>query len=272
VKPGRRAPRSEKNVSSGLRRVPLEHEVAKLIGAAGYWATAKPSPCTQQKLNSVTSEKCGLRWCCSTNRQGRAVHDAPVDGVWTRILRLGDTPRSTSKSLVFLTSNWARGDAARINPEFGFQSAVGRAQGFTASSRTSPWCRCQRFSRVVNRIDASSPTSRYADRSASSTTNCDLQTTSTRGRQRSFTLRCRSRRVIPAAEAPAGDGAGSSTHHPPHSRSHGTLVVPPGEPGVRGGWRSPRMRRKLTAALESFTTAARALPCCWWQQSRPAAL
>src|SRR3954469_13193596 len=103
----------------------MEHEVAKLIGAPpGYLGHRETQPVlTQQKLNSVTSEKSALSIVLFDEIEKAAPS-------MTRLLlgvldkatpRLGDnTAVSFEKSLVFLTSNLgAREMLKEINPDFG---------------------------------------------------------------------------------------------------------------------------------------------------------
>ena len=107
----------------------MEHEVAKLIGAPpGYLGHRETQPMlTQQKLNSVTSEKCSLSLVLFDEIEKAAPSMTRLLlGVLDKgILRLGDnTQVNFEKSLVFLTSNLgAREMMKEINPDFGFQSA-----------------------------------------------------------------------------------------------------------------------------------------------------
>src|SRR6516162_7389340 len=107
----------------------MEHEVAKLIGAPpGYLGHRETQPMlTQQKLNSVTSEKCSLSLVLFDEIEKAAPSMTRLLlGVLDKgILRLGDnTQVNFEKSLVFLTSNLGAREMLReINPEFGFQSA-----------------------------------------------------------------------------------------------------------------------------------------------------
>src|SRR6266550_4474467 len=107
----------------------MEHEVAKLIGAPpGYlWHRETQPMLTQQKLNSVTSEKCALSLVLFDEIEKAAPSMTRLLlGVLDKgVLRLGDNSTVTfEKSLVFLTSNLgAREMMHEINPEFGFQSA-----------------------------------------------------------------------------------------------------------------------------------------------------
>jgi CheY-like chemotaxis protein len=106
----------------------MEHEVAKLIGAPpGYLGHRETQPMlTQQKLNSVTSEKCGLSLVLFDEIEKAAPSMTRLLlGVLDKgLLRLGDNSVvNFEKSLVFLTSNLGAREMMReINPDFGFQS------------------------------------------------------------------------------------------------------------------------------------------------------
>jgi ATP-dependent Clp protease ATP-binding subunit ClpA len=112
----------------------MEHEVAKLIGAPpGYLGHRETQPMlTQQKLNAVTSEKCGLSLVLFDEIEKAAPSMTRLLlGVLDKgVLRLGDNSSvSFDKSLVFLTSNLGAREMIReINPDFGFQSAAYRAR------------------------------------------------------------------------------------------------------------------------------------------------
>src|SRR6266496_165305 len=108
----------------------MEHEVAKLIGAPpGYLGHRETQPVlTQQKLNSVTSDKSALsidlfdeieKAAPSVTRMLLGILDKGV-------LRLGDnTEVHFDKSLIFFTSNLgARQMLKEIHPDFGFRSAI----------------------------------------------------------------------------------------------------------------------------------------------------
>jgi ATP-dependent Clp protease ATP-binding subunit ClpA len=107
----------------------MEHEVAKLIGAPpGYLGHRETQPMlTQQKLNSVTSEKNALSLVLFDEIEKAAPSMTRLLlGVLDKgILRLGDNSTvNFEKSLVFLTSNLGAREMMReINPDFGFQSA-----------------------------------------------------------------------------------------------------------------------------------------------------
>src|SRR6266481_7456695 len=109
----------------------MEHEVAKLIGAPpGYLGHRETQPIlTQQKLASVTSEKCALSIVLFDEIEKAAPSMTRLLlGVLDKAtLRLGDnTAVNFEKSLVFLTSNLgAREMMKEINPDFGFQAGAG---------------------------------------------------------------------------------------------------------------------------------------------------
>jgi CheY-like chemotaxis protein len=122
---------SEKNVLKvDCGEFQMEHEVAKLIGAPpGYLGHRETQPMlTQQKLNSVTSEKCSLSLVLFDEIEKAAPSMTRLLlGVLDKgLLRLGDnTTVNFEKSLVFLTSNLGAREMLReINPDFGFQSAA----------------------------------------------------------------------------------------------------------------------------------------------------
>src|SRR5437016_12791238 len=108
----------------------MEHEVAKLIGAPpGYLGHRETQPIlTQQKLNSVTSEKCALAIVMFDEIEKAAPSMTRLLlGVLDKAtLRLGDnTAVNFAKSLVFLTRNLgAREMLKEITPDFGFQAGV----------------------------------------------------------------------------------------------------------------------------------------------------
>src|SRR3954470_10369798 len=108
----------------------MEHEVAKLIGAPpGYLGHRETQPIlTQQKLNSVTSEKCALSIVLFDEIEKAAPSMTRLLlGVLDKAtLRLGDNSTvNFEKSLVFLTSNLGAREMMReINPEFGFQAGI----------------------------------------------------------------------------------------------------------------------------------------------------
>jgi len=108
----------------------MEHEVAKLIGAPpGYLGHRETQPMlSQQKLTSVTSDKCGLSLVLFDEIEKAAPSlTRLLLGVLDRgVLRLGDNSVvNFEKSLVFLTSNLGAREMMReISPDFGFASAT----------------------------------------------------------------------------------------------------------------------------------------------------
>src|SRR5438874_7546153 len=123
---------SEKNVLKiDCGEFQMEHEVAKLIGAPpGYLGHRETQPMlTQQKLNAVTSDRCGLSLVLFDEIEKAAPSlTRLLLGVLDRgVLRLGDNSVvNFEKSLVFLTSNLGAKEMMReINPDFGFASATG---------------------------------------------------------------------------------------------------------------------------------------------------
>jgi len=121
----------------------MDHEVAKLIGAPpGYLGHRETQPMLNQaKLNSYTSERCGMsivlfdeveKAAPSLNRMLLGVLDKAV-------LRLGDnTSVGFERSMIFLTSNLgAREMMKELAPQFGFEAiafknAEPQAAGATA--------------------------------------------------------------------------------------------------------------------------------------------
>jgi ATP-dependent Clp protease ATP-binding subunit ClpA len=154
---------SEKNVLKiDCGEFQMEHEVAKLIGAPpGYLGHRETQPMlTQQKLNSVTSEKCNLSLVLfdEIEKAAPSMTRLLLGLLDKGILRLGDnTVVNFEKSLVFLTSNLGAREMMReINPDFGFQSVkpperadlTGKLQNIALVSVR------KRFSpEFVNRID-----------------------------------------------------------------------------------------------------------------------
>src|ERR1700686_4533760 len=112
----------------------MEHEVAKLIGAPpGYLGHRETQPMlTQQKLNSVTSDRCGLSLVLFDEIEKAAPSMTRLLlGVLDKgVLRLGDNSTvNFEKSVVFLTSNLGAREMMReINPDFGFQSVKSAAR------------------------------------------------------------------------------------------------------------------------------------------------
>src|SRR5437773_1960420 len=123
---------SEKNVLKvDCGEFQMEHEVAKLIGAPpGYLGHRETQPMlTQQKLNAVTSDRCGLSLVLFDEIEKAAPSlTRLLLGVLDKgVLRLGDNSTvNFEKSLVFLTSNLgAREMMKEINPDFGFGAGAG---------------------------------------------------------------------------------------------------------------------------------------------------
>src|ERR1700689_4585161 len=108
----------------------MEHEVAKLIGAPpGYLGHRETQPMlSQQKLTSVTSDKCGLSLVLfdEIEKAAPSLTGVLLGGLDRGLLRLGDNSVvNFEKSLVFLTSNLGAKEMMReINPDFGFASAT----------------------------------------------------------------------------------------------------------------------------------------------------
>jgi ATP-dependent Clp protease ATP-binding subunit ClpA len=154
---------SEKNVLKvDCGEFQMEHEVAKLIGAPpGYLGHRETQPMlNQQKLNSVTSDKCSLSLVLFDEIEKAAPSMTRLLlGVLDKgLLRLGDnTTVNFEKSLVFLTSNLgAREMLHEISPEFGFQSVrVGERPDLTGKLQSIGLVAVRkRFSpEFVNRID-----------------------------------------------------------------------------------------------------------------------
>src|ERR1700682_1788311 len=109
----------------------MEHEVAKLIGAPpGYLGHRETQPIlTQQKLNSVTSEKSVLSIVLFDEIEKAAPSMTRLLlGVLDKApLRLGDnTAVNFEKSLIFMTTNLGSSSMAKVlNPSFGFEQLVG---------------------------------------------------------------------------------------------------------------------------------------------------
>ncbi len=109
----------------------MDHEVAKLIGAPpGYLGHRETQPILNQaKLNSYTSERCGMnivlfdeveKAAPSMNRLLLGVLDKAA-------LRLGDnTSVNFERSMIFLTSNLGAKEMMReLMPQFGFEAVMG---------------------------------------------------------------------------------------------------------------------------------------------------
>src|SRR5260370_14450425 len=141
----------------------MEHEVAKLIGAPpGYLGHRETQPIlTQQKLNSVTSEKSVLSIVLFDEIEKAAPSMTRLLlGVLDKaVLRVGDnTSVNFEKSLVFLTSNLgAREMLKEITPDFGFSAGMKREkQDITGKLQAIGLAAVRKkFSpEFVNRIDA----------------------------------------------------------------------------------------------------------------------
>jgi ATP-dependent Clp protease ATP-binding subunit ClpA len=108
----------------------MEHEVAKLIGAPpGYLGHRETPPMlTQQKLSSITTERCGLSIVLFDEiEKAAASMTRLLLGVLDKAaLRLGDnTTVAFDRTMIFLTSNLgAAGMAKELNPDFGFRAAA----------------------------------------------------------------------------------------------------------------------------------------------------
>lgn len=110
----------------------MEHEVAKLIGAPpGYLGHRETQPMlTQQKLNSVTSERSNLALVLFDEiEKAAASMTRLLLGVLDKaVLRLGDnTTVNFERALIFLTSNLgAKAMIRELHPDFGFESMLPR--------------------------------------------------------------------------------------------------------------------------------------------------
>ncbi len=155
---------SEKNVLKvDCGEYQMEHEVAKLIGAPpGYLGHRETQPMlTQQKLNSVTSEKYNLSIVLFDEIEKAAPSMVRLLlGILDRAqLRLGDnTSVNFENSIIFLTSNLgAREMMKELHPEFGFQAAVEKERPdlFNKLESIALGAVRKKFSpEFVNRIDA----------------------------------------------------------------------------------------------------------------------
>lgn len=141
----------------------MEHEVAKLIGAPpGYLGHRETQPMlNQQKLNAVSSEKCGLSLVLFDEIEKAAPSlTRLLLGILDRaILRLGDnTSVNFENSLISLTSNLGAHEMMKeISPEFGFQAGVRQERPDLSGKLENIALACvrRRFSpEFVNRIDA----------------------------------------------------------------------------------------------------------------------
>ena len=108
----------------------MEHEVAKLIGAPpGYLGHRETQPMlSQQKLNSVTSDRCSLSLVLFDEIEKAAPSMTRLLlGVLDKaVLRLGDNATvSFERTMIFLTSNLGA-EAMRklLRPDFGFEQMV----------------------------------------------------------------------------------------------------------------------------------------------------
>lgn len=140
----------------------MEHEVAKLIGAPpGYLGHRETQPMiTQQKLNSVTSERSGLSIVLFDEIEKAAISlGRLLLGILDKAqLKLGDnTTVNFERSLIFMTSNLgAREMMSEVSDGFGFAALAPRDE--TAVARKLQGIGVQavkkRFSpEFVNRID-----------------------------------------------------------------------------------------------------------------------
>jgi ATP-dependent Clp protease ATP-binding subunit ClpA/ActR/RegA family two-component response regulator len=139
----------------------MDHEVAKLIGAPpGYLGHRETVPMlTQQKLNAVTSERCGLSLVLFDEIEKAAPSlTRLLLGVLDRAtLRLGDnTTVNFENSLIFLTSNLgAREMMKELRPDFGFRADAPRTDLAGKLEAIGLHAVRRRFSpEFVNRIDA----------------------------------------------------------------------------------------------------------------------
>jgi CheY-like chemotaxis protein len=108
----------------------MQHEVAKLIGAPpGYLGHRETQPMlSQQKLTSVSSDKCGLSLVLfdEIEKAADSIQRILLGVLDKGILRLGDNSVCNfEKTIIFLTSNLGAREMMRlVSPEMGFQSAV----------------------------------------------------------------------------------------------------------------------------------------------------
>ena len=154
---------SEKNVLRlDCGEFQMEHEVAKLIGAPpGYLGHRETQPMiTQQKLNSVTSERTGLSIVLFDEIEKAAFSlGRLLLGVLDKAqLKLGDnTTVNFERSLIFMTSNLgAREMMNEVSDGFGFASVTPKDQKSTARKLQAIGTQAvkKRFSpEFVNRID-----------------------------------------------------------------------------------------------------------------------
>ncbi|HVO97156.1 MAG TPA: AAA family ATPase [Bryobacteraceae bacterium] len=109
----------------------MEHEVAKLIGAPpGYLGHRETPPMlSQQKVNSVTSDRCSLSLVLFDEIEKAAPSMTRLLlGVLDKaVLRLGDNATvSFERTMIFLTSNLGAAAMRKLlHPDFGFEQMVG---------------------------------------------------------------------------------------------------------------------------------------------------
>src|SRR5580658_6695818 len=109
----------------------MEHEVAKLIGAPpGYLGHRETQPMlSQQKLNGVTSDRCGLSLVLFDEIEKAAPSlTRLLLGVLDKgVLRLGDNSTvNFERTIIFLTSNLgAERMRKELRPDFGFETVAG---------------------------------------------------------------------------------------------------------------------------------------------------
>jgi ATP-dependent Clp protease ATP-binding subunit ClpA len=106
----------------------MDHEVAKLIGAPpGYLGHRETQPMlSQAKLNSFTSERCGMSIVLfdEVEKAAPSLNRLLLGVLDKAILRLGDnTSVNFDRSMIFLTSNLgAREMMQELAPQFGFEA------------------------------------------------------------------------------------------------------------------------------------------------------
>ncbi len=141
----------------------LEHEVAKLIGAPpGYLGHRETQPMlTQQKVNAVASEQCGLSLVLFDEIEKAAASLARLLlGVLDKgVLRLGDnTTVSFENSIIFLTSNLGAAEMSKqLRPAFGYQAGAAEAPEKTHKKLESIGAGAARKKfppEFINRIDS----------------------------------------------------------------------------------------------------------------------
>jgi ATP-dependent Clp protease ATP-binding subunit ClpA len=143
----------------------MEHEVAKLVGAPpGYLGHRETQPMlTQQKLNSVTSEKSSLSLVLfdEVEKAAPSLCRLLLGILDKAILRLGDnTTVNFERSMIFMTSNLgSRTMMDEIRPNFGFEAGIGKQRsdlghklesiGLAAARRKFPPEFLNRVDRVI---------------------------------------------------------------------------------------------------------------------------